>query len=290
MDLRCPRPADGHPRPAPHGRRQPVRRRTRDGDEARSRGERLLDAILLARPGSRDRRADAVGRAVHPGRTAAYATPPGTLVIACGRYEGIDARVWEHYRDRGFDVDEVSIGDYVLAGGEAAALVMVEAIVRLLPGVLGNDESARRTTRSPPTRRGGPWRDPSTPSHGLARPAGSGRPAQRRPRRDRTMAGRIDRAGPDRTGPTRRPDPGGCGWPKTRCSWHTRCDRDMPPWACHRGSIRHGSRAIHRQSVGDLRRPRRSEHSMRKLDFVDEASLRIRHPRLPPRRHRSRST
>ena len=43
------------------------------------------------------------------------------LVIACGRYEGIDARVWQHYRDTGVDVRELSIGDYVLAGGEAAA-------------------------------------------------------------------------------------------------------------------------------------------------------------------------
>lgn len=65
------------------------------------------------------------------------------LVIACGRYEGIDARVAEHYAARGdwHAVREVSIGDYVLAGGEAAALVMVEAVARLLPGVLGNDES-----------------------------------------------------------------------------------------------------------------------------------------------------
>lgn len=64
------------------------------------------------------------------------------VVIACGRYEGIDDRVWQHYRGRGFDVREVSIGDYVLAGGEVAALVIVEAVVRLLPGALGNDESA----------------------------------------------------------------------------------------------------------------------------------------------------
>ena len=63
------------------------------------------------------------------------------LIFACGRYEGIDARVMEHYRAR-TEVREVSIGDYVLAGGEAAVLVMVEAIGRLLPGVLGNADSA----------------------------------------------------------------------------------------------------------------------------------------------------
>jgi tRNA (guanine37-N1)-methyltransferase len=63
------------------------------------------------------------------------------LVFACGRYEGIDARVLEHVGGR-MPVREVSIGDYVLAGGEPAVLVMVEAICRLLPGVLGNAESA----------------------------------------------------------------------------------------------------------------------------------------------------
>lgn len=64
------------------------------------------------------------------------------LIFACGRYEGIDSRVVEHYKSR-IQVREVSIGDYVLAGGEAAVLVMVEAIARLIPGVLGNAESAR---------------------------------------------------------------------------------------------------------------------------------------------------
>jgi tRNA (guanine37-N1)-methyltransferase len=64
------------------------------------------------------------------------------LVFACGRYEGIDARVAEHYRARpGVTVEELSIGDYVLAGGEAAALVMIEAVTRLIPGVLGNADS-----------------------------------------------------------------------------------------------------------------------------------------------------
>jgi tRNA (guanine37-N1)-methyltransferase len=63
------------------------------------------------------------------------------LVIACGRYEGIDARVAEHYRARGVRVSELSIGDYVLNGGEVAALVVVEAVARLLPGVVGNPES-----------------------------------------------------------------------------------------------------------------------------------------------------
>jgi tRNA (guanine37-N1)-methyltransferase len=62
------------------------------------------------------------------------------LIFACGRYEGIDARVVEDAARR-MRVDELSIGDYVLSGGEAAALVVIEAVVRLLPGVMGNPES-----------------------------------------------------------------------------------------------------------------------------------------------------
>jgi tRNA (guanine37-N1)-methyltransferase len=62
------------------------------------------------------------------------------LIFACGRYEGIDARVAHDARQR-VRVLDVSIGDYVLNGGEVAAMVMVEAITRILPGVLGNPES-----------------------------------------------------------------------------------------------------------------------------------------------------
>ena len=68
------------------------------------------------------------------------------LIFACGRYEGIDARVGEYFSQeifssQGVRVREVSIGDYVLGGGEVAALVIIEAITRLLPGVLGNPDS-----------------------------------------------------------------------------------------------------------------------------------------------------
>ena len=66
------------------------------------------------------------------------------LVFACGRYEGIDTRVMQYYatRDDWNGVAEVTIGDYVLAGGEVAAMVIVEAVGRLIPGVLGNQSSA----------------------------------------------------------------------------------------------------------------------------------------------------
>jgi tRNA (guanine37-N1)-methyltransferase len=73
-------------------------------------------------------------------RAVAYSAEPW-LIFACGRYEGIDGRVADDAQSR-MRVDEVSIGDYVLAGGEPAVLVMTEAVCRLLPGVLGNAESA----------------------------------------------------------------------------------------------------------------------------------------------------
>jgi tRNA (guanine37-N1)-methyltransferase len=60
-------------------------------------------------------------------------------VFICGRYEGVDERVAEHLADR-----ELSIGDYVLSGGEMAAAVIVEAVVRLLPGAVGNEASTRQ--------------------------------------------------------------------------------------------------------------------------------------------------
>ncbi|HVX45336.1 MAG TPA: tRNA (guanosine(37)-N1)-methyltransferase TrmD [Mycobacteriales bacterium] len=68
-----------------------------------------------------------------------FATRPH-LVFACGRYEGIDQRVADSARSR-LRVEEVSIGDYVLAGGEVATLTMIEAVTRLLPGVVGNTAS-----------------------------------------------------------------------------------------------------------------------------------------------------
>ncbi|WP_349427321.1 tRNA (guanosine(37)-N1)-methyltransferase TrmD [Microbacterium sp. LWS13-1.2] len=62
------------------------------------------------------------------------------LVFACGRYEGIDQRVMDHYAARG-RVRLVSLGDYVLNGGEVAAMAVIEAVSRLIPGVVGNPES-----------------------------------------------------------------------------------------------------------------------------------------------------
>jgi tRNA (guanine37-N1)-methyltransferase len=65
------------------------------------------------------------------------------LVLVCGRYEGFDARVRE-----ALDAEEVSVGDYVLSGGETAALVIIDAVARLVPGVLGDETSAREDSFS----------------------------------------------------------------------------------------------------------------------------------------------
>ena len=90
------------------------------------------------------------------------------LVFACGRYEGIDQRVIDDAARR-MPVDEVSIGDYVLVGGEAAVMVIVEALARLLPGVLGNPASAEQDSFSdgllegPSYTRPEVWRDLAVP-------------------------------------------------------------------------------------------------------------------------------
>lgn len=80
------------------------------------------------------------GRPFTQAIAAQYAREPW-LLFACGRYEGIDARVSDYAAQR-MRVDEVSLGDYVLAGGEVAVLVIAEAVSRLLDGVLGNAASA----------------------------------------------------------------------------------------------------------------------------------------------------
>ena len=90
-----------------------------------------IDLIILTPAGSKfnQKKAEQLSGAKH-------------LVFACGRYEGIDARVGDYYRDRkSIRVHEISIGDYVLNGGEVAALVIIEAVTRLIPGVIGNPAS-----------------------------------------------------------------------------------------------------------------------------------------------------
>ena len=90
------------------------------------------------------------------------------LIFACGRYEGIDQRVVE-YAGTVAEVREISIGDYVLNGGEVAAIVMIEAITRLLPGFMGNAESIVEESHAdglleyPSYTKPGVWRGLSVP-------------------------------------------------------------------------------------------------------------------------------
>ena len=79
---------------------------------------------------------DPSGPAIHPGNAQLFANGPGVILL-CGRYEGIDQRVIDQRQ-----MQELSIGDYVLSGGELAALVLLDSIVRLLPGVMGAADSA----------------------------------------------------------------------------------------------------------------------------------------------------
>lgn len=99
----------------------------------------------------------ALDSVITPGATVIFTSPAGTvftqqtaktlsgsdhLIFACGRYEGFDQRIIDHYRVQpDLTVLEISIGDYVLNGGEVASMVMIEAITRLLPGFMGNPES-----------------------------------------------------------------------------------------------------------------------------------------------------
>jgi tRNA (guanine37-N1)-methyltransferase len=94
-----------------------------------------LEAIRVGAPRTRRVLLSPRGAAFSHARAATLAVEDD-LALVCGRYEGVDERV------RDFVDEELSIGDYVLSGGEAAALVVLDAIARLLPGVLGNVESA----------------------------------------------------------------------------------------------------------------------------------------------------
>jgi tRNA (guanine37-N1)-methyltransferase len=127
------------------------------------------------------------------------------LVFACGRYEGIDQRVLDHAGER-MPVTEVSLGDYVLFGGEVAVLVILEAVIRLIPGVLGNADSLIEESHTdglleaPVYTKPATWRDLDVPE--ILRSGDHGRIARWRRDRalERTVARRPDliaAAGPD---------------------------------------------------------------------------------------------
>ena len=102
------------------------------------------------------------------------------ILLICGRYEGVDERVAEHLAD-----EELSIGNYVLSGGELAAAVVIDAVARLLPGVLGNDSSAAFESFQDDRARRRPAGLPALDPPGrFPRLEGARGPAQRQPRGD----------------------------------------------------------------------------------------------------------
>ena len=117
--------------------------------------------------------------AIDPVAGLELAAGPGLLIV-CGRFEGVDQRVIEA---RG--LEEVSIGDYVLSGGEIAAMALIDACVRLLPGVMGKAESGADESFS----RRASGISPVHPPAGLRGPADPGRSAVRRPRQGRRPGG-----------------------------------------------------------------------------------------------------
>lgn len=104
-------------------------------------GDAAGDPVVLLTPGGRRLTQEVVEE---------FSRRP-RIVLVCGRYEGFDARIGATLA-----AEELSIGDYVLSGGEVAAMVVVDAVARLLPGVLGHEESRRPgfVLRSRPPRRG----------------------------------------------------------------------------------------------------------------------------------------
>ncbi|MEJ2577973.1 MAG: tRNA (guanosine(37)-N1)-methyltransferase TrmD [Kineosporiaceae bacterium] len=162
-----------------------------------------LDQVLTA---GRDRLGDlAVPTLVIPSpagepfrqATARELSTAGWLVFACGRYEGIDERVIEDAAARG-PVRVLSLGDYVLNGGEVAALAMIEAVVRLLPGVLGNTDSLVEESHEdglleyPVYTRPATWRDREVPPVLLSGHHGQVRRWRRDERLRRTALRRPD--------------------------------------------------------------------------------------------------
>ena len=109
-----------------------------DAIDAITNDQELVDLIILTPAGKK-----------FDHQMAADFSKKSHLVFACGRYEGLDARVGEFYSSKSnFKVHEVSIGDYVLGGGEVAAMVIIEATTRLIPGVLGNPDSLKEESHS----------------------------------------------------------------------------------------------------------------------------------------------
>jgi tRNA (guanine37-N1)-methyltransferase len=168
--------------------------------------EPLVAAIEAARkrlPGARVLLTSPRGERLDQPMARALAEAPTDLILVCGRYEGVDERV------RAFVDGEVSLGDFILTGGELVALSVIDAVARLLPGVLGNLGSTASESFE-----GGLLEYPALhPAAGFSRGGGALRPAERRPCPRRSLAplagAALDaapKAGPPRPGRTQ---PGG---------------------------------------------------------------------------------
>ncbi len=124
------------------------------------------------------------------------------LVFACGRYEGIDQRVIDHYAG-GHRVRSLSLGDYVLNGGEVAAMAMIEAIGRLVPGVIGNPASLDEESHEgglleyPSYTKPAEWRGLAVPPVLLSGNHGAVDAWRREQQLDRTRRVRPDLIGPE---------------------------------------------------------------------------------------------
>ena len=230
------------------------------------------------------------------------------LVFACGRYEGIDERVLVD-AERSFRVVPVSLGDYVLGGGEVAVLTIVEAVARLLPGVIGNAESLVEESHEdglleyPVYTKPATWRGLDVPGGADLRPprrrspAGAatsgcgGRPAGARTCSPRSTRPRSTTAtGPSLELSSRRT---GCAPVRTRRPeldfrdrpplWQTRPLRHRPR-PCHGGGVSPADRMTptNPPTVGDPWHRRESDTSMHTLDGLDQASLRDDIPAFRP--------
>ena len=105
--------------------------------------EPLADAIRTAQkkaPASRTILLTPQGSVFDQKMACAFAAGTG-FILVCGRYEGVDERIITEYID-----EEISIGDYILTGGELAAMIIIESVTRLIPGVLGGEDSAAKDT------------------------------------------------------------------------------------------------------------------------------------------------
>lgn len=95
-------------------------------------GRKLKTKVILFTP---------AGKQLDNKLTADLAKNSRHLILICGHYEGVDERVKKIISDRGFKIEEISVGHYVLSGGELPAMVLIDAVSRYLPGVLGKEES-----------------------------------------------------------------------------------------------------------------------------------------------------